>query len=240
MTLVRFHCALLVLLLPAVSQAAGLAGEPAAIARAEEMVERVGGREVWARMASLHLVQRFHLYTRTDSIVHEEWIDFETPRIYVTIRSEVTNRVRAYDDRGGWFLRDGVFTPFTEEQLAAERGFWRRDMFRMFHLIASEDPGIELRMNGEHRLEVYDRDGKLLCWFRLNLRSEPVLWGAEEGEHTLHFLFGPLMSYGNLRLPHWGGFVDGSWRFDLLDAQGSSEPPAVSYDPPAGRSLHSD
>lgn len=210
-----------------------LAGEPAAIERARQMVERVGGRHVWSQLASLQLTQRFHLYSRPESIVHVEWIDFKAPRIHVTIESELTRRQRAYDDRGGWFLRDGTMTRFTDAELANERAFWKRDMFRMFHLIAAEDPGIELRLNGEHRLEVYERgSGELLCWFRLNLANEPVLWGAGVGEESLEFLFGPLKQYGNIRVPSWGGFTDGSWRFDMLDARASALPPPVSYDPP--------
>lgn len=216
---------------PALAQ--DLAGDAAAIARAHEMVERVGGREIWSRLASLHLKQSFHLYTREESIIHEEWIDFATPRLYVSIQSELTNRLRAYDESGGWYLRDGTLTRFTEEQLATERGFWKRDMFRMLHLIAAGDAGIEVRMNGEHRLEIYERGGKeQLCWFRLNLHSEPVLWGATVGKESLEFIFGPLEQYGNIRVPRWGGFTDGSWRFDMLDARGSLQAPKVSYQPP--------
>jgi len=114
-----------------------------------------------------------------------------------------------------------------------ERAFWKRDMFRMFHLIAAQDPGIELRLNGEHRLEVYERGGQeLLRWFRLNLRSEPVLWGASVGDGSLEFMFGPLEQYGHIRVPRWGGFADGSWRFDMLDARGSIQAQQVSYEPP--------
>lgn len=222
------------LLAPPVAPAQGLAGEPAAIARAQEMVERVGGRQVWSMLASLLLTQRFYIQTRRESVVHQEWIDFKVPRIHVTIESELTRRQRAYDERGGWFLRDGTLTRFTEQELATERGFWKRDMFRMFHLIASEDPGIELRMNGQHRLEVFERgSGELLCWFQLNVSSEPVLWGAAVGEDSLEFLFGPLEQYDNIRVPRWGGFTDGSWRFDMINARGSALPPPVSYDPPA-------
>lgn len=221
------------LLAPPAADAEGLTGDPVAIERARQMVERVGGRHVWSKLTSLKLTQRFHLYTRPESIVHIEWIDFQVPRIHVSIDSELTHRQRAYDARGGWYLRDGTLTRFTEAELANERNFWKRDMFRMFHLIAAEDPGLELRMSGEHRLEVFERgSNELLCWFRLNLSNEPVLWGAGTGEQSLDFLFGPLGQFGNIRVPRWGGFVDGSWRFDMLDAQGSNLPPPVSFDPP--------
>lgn len=232
----RLFLAIVLVLATEFSQATvaqGLAGDTDAIARANVMIERVGGAEIWAQLASLHLKQRFHLTARRESIIHEEWIDFRTPRLYVSIQSELTTRLRAYDESGGWFLRDGEFSRFTDEQLAMERAFWKRDMFRMFHLIAAKDPGIELRLNGEHRLEVYERGGQeLLCWFRLNLRSEPVLWGASVGDDSLEFMFGPLEQYGSIRVPRWGGFTDGSWRFDMLDARGSIQAPQVSYDPP--------
>jgi len=221
-----------VLCSPAVAQ--GLAGEPQAIARAQGMVERVGGKELWARLASLHLIQRYHVLEWRDSVVHEEWIDFETPRLYVSIRNELGVRLRAYDARGGWSLRDGVFSRFTEEHLALERGFWERDMFRMFHRIASEDPTIELGMEGNDRLRVSTRGGEPICWFRLSQRDEPVLWGAAVGDYAIEFIFGPLERYGNILVPSWGGYTDGSWRFDMLDAIASDEPPRVSYDPPEG------
>jgi hypothetical protein len=230
------HSLFLALLLAAPAAIAqDLAGEPVAIERARQLVERVGGRHVWSQLASLRLTQRFHIHTRPESVVHVEWIDFKVPRIHVSIESELTHRQRAYDHRGGWFLRDGTLTKYTEQELANERAFWKRDMFRMFHRIAAEDPDIELRMNGENRLEVFERGtGELLCWFRLNVTNEPVLWGAAAEGESLEFLFGPLSQFGNLRLPRWGGFVDGSWRFDMLDANGSNLPPPVSYDPPAG------
>lgn len=229
---------LLLLLLGLVPQAgsaesSGLRGDAQSIARAEELVERVGGKEIWAALASLHLTQRFYIASRREPVVHDEWIDFQTPRLMVTIQSEVTSRRRAYDDRGGWHLRDGVLTKFTDEELANERGFWKRDMFRILHLIAAEDPGIELRMNTANRLEIIDQaSGELLCWFQLNVRSEPILWGATVGNESLQFLFGPLAEFGGLRLPAWGSFTDGSWRFNMLDARGSRLPPQVSYDPP--------
>lgn len=215
------------------AEAQGLAGPPDAIARARELVERVGGRQLWAQLASLHLVQRYHVLQLQDSVVHEEWIDFRTPRLYVSMKSELGTRLRAYDARGGWRLRMGQFSRMSDEDLAMERGFWKRDMFRVFHLLAAEDPGIELRLSGQ-RLEVHERGGEPLCWFKLNLRCEPVLWGANVGDEAIEFFFGPLERYGNIAVPRWGGYTDGSWRFDMIDAMASAEPPPVSYDPPEG------
>lgn len=223
--------AALVSSLSAPALAEGLAGEPEAIALAERMVERVGGKALWAQLVSLHLKQRFHVLAWKESIIHEEWIDFKTPRLKVSIQNELGTRLRAYDARGGWRMIDGKVSRFSEEHLAMERGFWKRDMFRMFHLIAAEDPTIELRMKGE-LLEVHERGGGPLCWFRLNPLAEPVLWGAAVGEEKLEFIFGPLEQYGNIRVPRWGGFTNGSWRFDMLDARASNQPPQVSYDPP--------
>jgi hypothetical protein len=109
------------------------------------MVENVGGKELWAQLRSLHLKQRFYVTFWKESIIHQEWIDFETERLYVTIENERLDHTRAYDSTGGWFLRDGEFERFTDDHLALERGFWKRDMFRSFHLMASDDPSIELR-----------------------------------------------------------------------------------------------
>jgi hypothetical protein len=226
-------CLALLLASPA-ARAQGLAGDPVAIERARQMVERVGGQHVWSQLASLQLRQRFHIHTRPESVIHVEWIDFKVPRIHVTIESELTRRQRAYDARGGWFLRDGTLTRYTDKELANERSSWKRDMFRMFHLIAADDPELELRMNGANRLEVFERaSGELLCWFQLNVTNEPLLWGDGNGDDALEFLFGPLGQFGNIRVPRWGGFVDGSWRFDMIDAIGSILPPSVSYDPPS-------
>jgi hypothetical protein len=52
------------------------------------------------------------------------------------------------------------------------------------------------------------------------------------GDYPIEFIFGPLRRYGNIRVPAWGGFTDGSWRFDMLQARGSVKPPPVSYAPP--------
>jgi hypothetical protein len=196
------------------------------------MVENVGGKELWAQLRSLHLKQRFYVTFWKESIIHQEWIDFETERLYVTIENERLDHTRAYDSTGGWFLRDGEFERFTDDHLALERGFWKRDMFRSFHLMASDDPSIELRMNGEDRLEVYENGGEILCWFKLSPSNEPILWGAAVGDYPIEFIFGPLRRYGNIRVPAWGGFTDGSWRFDMLQARGSVKPPPVSYAPP--------
>jgi hypothetical protein len=221
---------LLIVALPALGQ--GLKGEPEAVTRAEEMIERIGGKELWSQLRSLSLKQRFYVIEWRNSIIHQEWIDFETPRLWVSMKNEQLNHLRVYDASGGWWLREGEFSRFSEEHLAMERGFWKRDMFRCFHLIASEDPGIELRMNGDDRLEVYESSGDPLCWFRLSPSSEPVLWGAAVEDYEIEFIFGPMKQFGNIRVPSWGGDTDGSWRFNMLEARGSVDPPPVSYDPP--------
>jgi hypothetical protein len=73
-----------------------LRGDPAAIADAEAMVEAMGGMAIWRELQTVHFVHEWDIYNRPDIYLENEILDLTGPRSYVTMESEIYNRVRAY------------------------------------------------------------------------------------------------------------------------------------------------
>ena len=87
------------------------------------------------------------------------------------------------------------------------------------------------RAVGEHRVEIFRRDGKRLNWFHLNQRGEPMLFGTWESEAAT--VFGPLAASGQIKYPKWGARPDGSWRYEIVRLTTSeTTPPDISFTKP--------
>jgi len=99
----------------------GLRGDPAAIADAIAMVERMGGVTIWSGMKRLRLVHEWHPWNRLDTSVEHETLDLTGPRSRAERVSEVNHAVRAYSPESGrWDLDNGVLKRAGKEALARD------------------------------------------------------------------------------------------------------------------------
>jgi hypothetical protein len=210
--------------------ASGLRGDSAAIADAQAMVETMGGMAVWARVRGLHFVHEWYPWNRVDSYIENEILDLTGPRSWADRASEINHAIRAYSPEGRrWDVTNGAFAYASDEALAADLRRAPFNFYRLVHAVAVGDPYYEVRFGpgdipGTRRLEFRGPDGALGGWVILNARKEPIVKATPEYRYTL----GPLVRFGNLRVPAWGVYDNGTTRYVMLSLTGDSRPPERS------------
>ena len=206
--------------------ALGLRGDSTAIAAARGMVEAMGGSLIWKPLKSLRLVHEWFPWNRPDSYVETETLDLTGPRSHADRKSEINHEIRAYSpEGGGWRVQNGKLTRSTPEALAADLD---RAPFNFFHLVsavAKDNPFYEIRwgagdISGTRRLEFYGPDGRLGGWVILNVNREPIVKATPD----YRYILGPLVRFGNLRLPAWGVYDNGFTRYEMRAASGDHKP----------------
>jgi hypothetical protein len=213
----------------------GVRGEPLAIAEAEAMVRTMGGMEIWAQLKSVHFVHEWYPWYRIDSYIENEILDLTGPRSWVEEKSEVQHRIRAYSpEHKYWSITNGNFAFGSEESFenAMERAPY--SIYRIARGIAIGDPFYEVRF-GEgdiprsRRLEFYGPDGVMHGWIILNARKEPLVWATTQYRYT----FGPMKRFGNLRVPDWAVYENGTTMYEMISLVGSNQLPELSlFEPP--------
>jgi hypothetical protein len=209
-------------------QATGLRGDPAAIADAEMMVETMGGLGVWRELQSVHFVHEWDIFNRPDIYLENEILDLTGPRSYVTMKSEIYSRVRAYSpEHKYWNIVNGEFSYASDEAFenAMERAPY--SIYRLARAIARGDSYYSVHFGpmkdipGVNALEFRGPDDEIHGWILLNTRKEPVIWATTQYSYS----FGPLKRFGNLRVPDWATTGGGRVRYEMVSLTGSNQPP---------------
>lgn len=216
----------------------GLRGDPEAIADARAMVQTMGGMDIWSRLKSLHFVHEWYPWHRVDSYVENEILDLTGPRSRADRDSEINHAVRAYSPEGKrWTMNNGAFANGSDEALASDLRRAPFNFYRLVRAVAIDDPFYEVRYGegdipGTRRLEFRGPDGVLGGWVILNARKEPIVKATPVYRYTL----GPLKQFGNLRVPAWGVYDNGTTRYEMLSLSGNNQPPDPSlFLPPPDR-----
>ena len=221
---------ILVMMLVAVAaqeETTGLRGDPEAIAHAEAMVEAMGGMRIWAEMGSVHFVHEWFPWNRADAYVEHEILDLTGPRSWVDRKSEIDHQMRAYSPEGGrWTVSNGTFNRGDANALQRDLARAPFNFYRLVKGVAVGDPFYEVRFGegdipGTRRLEFYDPDGRLGGWVILNARKEPIVKATPEYRYTL----GPLQRFGNLWVPGWGVYDNGTTRYEMRSLTGDRAAP---------------
>lgn len=219
------------LLLCVALSGAMFAQQDAGPARAELLLNAMGGRAAWSKVKFVHVEALHDDVGIRDSYTNKIWNDFSAPRVRFEAKNGQIDRRSAIDGAAGWRWRDGERKAMTPEQFEDERSWWEANIYRTLHRLAVKDPELSARAVGEHRLEIFRSDGKRLNWFILNQRGEPMLFGtwASEAGTT----FGPLASGGEIKYPKWGARPDGSWRYEIVKLEAAEKvPDSISFSAP--------
>ncbi len=221
-------------------ESSGLRGDPIAIADAEAMVEAMGGLEIWRELESVHFVHEWDIYSRPDIYLENEILDLTGPRSYVTMESEIYERIRAYSpEYRYWNIINGEFSYASDEayENAMERAPY--SIYRLARAIARGDSLYHVQYGpmkdvpGATGLEFRGPDDEIHGWILLNTRNEPVVWATTQYSYA----FGPLERYGNLRVPKWAITGAGRVRYEMVSLTGSNKRPDLSlFAPPPGSS----
>lgn len=220
--------------------AKGIRGDPAAIAEAEAMVETMGGMKIWAELKSVHFVHEWHPWNRVDSYIENEILDLTGPRSWADGKSEIYHAIRAYSPEGKrWSVNNGEFAYASEEELEKDLKRAPFNFYRLVRAVATGDPYYEIRFGdgdipGTHRLEFLGPKGVLGGWIILNARKEPIVKATTDYRYT----FGPLKRFGNLKVPAWGVYDNGTTRYEMLSLTGDNKPPDSSLFLPPQESKH--
>jgi hypothetical protein len=201
------------------------------VERAEALLAAMGGREAWSKVRFVHVEATHDDVSIREPYTNQIWNDFSAPRVRIEAKNAQMDRRRGIADGKGWRLRDGVRSELNAEDYESERTWWEANVYRTLHRLATRDPELQPRAVGEHRLEIFRRDGKRLNWFVLNQRGEPMLFGTWDSEAGT--AFGPLAPSGAIKYPKWGARPDGSWRYEIVRLTTAEAVPAgISFTEP--------
>lgn len=194
---------------------------PSAEQRRDALLDAMGGAAVWREVIGARITAT-HYSTQTKQPYRNViWNDFRHFRLRIEANNRELTRVFDYDGDAGW-RDDGVnVTPIAAARVADERAWWHANVYRTLHRLALPDPGLSVRLLEPDRLAVIEQGRGLLVWFRLNSAGEPLQFGTDVNAPGT--TFGPLAAHASgARYPRWGTDADGSWRYEVHDAEFSS------------------
>lgn len=206
-------------------------GDAEAIAMAGQIVESIGGRQVWSEIRSLHMIEK----TRTlngDGVIGEFWRDLEVPRERYVLRNRKGLEIEFWwSDKGVWQRQNGKLNTRLPEGLHAEvTSYWAGEIYVMYRKFAVGDDDLHLVKNEDNSFTAHSRSQEReLGTFWLNADGHLYRWRHQDGTE---YIYGPHRQFGAISFPDWGTQVDGSWTFYYVEVVGSPDAPVVSFDPP--------
>jgi hypothetical protein len=216
----------------------GMRGEQEAIAMARTMMDRMGDRKLWSQSTTLHIVEEVHRASGTSPARSESWRLLREPSIWWQSVSDAGTRSFAYTQHQGWTSADGRITPASAFDVRQWQGRWPRNVYVMYHRLAREDSSLWLVRDGERRFLVLDANtGERLCSFEVSGAGDIVRWTASFGTDAEEWIYGPLKTFGRVRMPDWGVRLHDNYRFYYRSVELSASPPPVSFEPPSGVAL---
>ena len=210
---------------------AEMKGDAEAIALADQVVESIGGKALWSKIRSLHVIEKSRSI-RGDGIVGEFWRDLQVPRERYTLVNKHGLKVDFWwDKRGVWQFIDGERNLRLPDELHKEvTAYWPGEIYVMYHRLAKEDSSLRLDMNDDNSFTAVDEEtDRRLGTFWVNEDGDLYRWRHDDGTE---YIYGPHKKFGDISFPDWGSQVDGSWSFYYVDVEWSTEAPQISFDPP--------
>lgn len=193
-----------------------LAGDEKAVALVDQMLQRLGGKEIWARSRTLYVEYHGWRDHPTQAVIERAWRDLQQPNQRMEIEGSLTDLVLVFTPDSNWISRDGAVSDQDATVQAADLRFWPYDFYTMIHNLAVGDSRIRLEFEAPMRVTVSNRDGDDWGWWDIDSTGAPVRWGANYEDEVLEYVYGPLKTFGNVSFPAWGTAADGSWRFEYV------------------------
>ena len=209
---------------------AALKGDQEAVAMADQLIESIGGKELWSKIRSLHVIEKSRSING-DGIIGEFWRDLEEPRERYTLSTRQGTEVEFWwDSRGVWQTINGVLQESTDEQHMEVQSYWAGEIYVMYGRLAREDEDLLLTKNEDNSFTAYSESLQHdLGTFWLNDDGDLYRWRHQDGTE---YIYGPPKKFGNINFPDWGTQVDGSWSFYYIEVVASTEAPGISFEPP--------
>jgi len=201
-------------------------------ARAEKLLNAVGGRAAWARAHNMVLDAQQHRADEAAVLRTVVAMDFKRPRFRAESTAHALQLIRVLDGDRHWQLaRNGSIGALPAEQLAEERRWYAAHPMRTLHRVAMRDPALSLQLGRNGRLEVME-GGRRLAWYALDARHEPQAYGAYDDDAGT--VLGPWeVERRGLRHPLWTAKPDGSLRTLTKSLDVNIDLVSAFFEPPA-------
>ena len=198
---------------------AALQGDDTAINLANQMIEAMGGRQIWANAIWMHVKERSFAPSQPRALNHEAWRGLQVPTARYTTRNDDIDYLQAWDLNTGWRVRNGEYLQFDEERHRGETDFWHREIYTMYHRFAAGDEVLRLISTGDRAFRVeHAETGDPLGSFSVSAEGGVLVWSSGDTEDDVTYVYGPLKSFGAINIPAWGAQTNGGWRFNYLEA----------------------
>ena len=186
---------------------------------ADQLLESLGGREVWARTKILYVKEKAFPESLYHPVLAEFWRNLEQPAYHSIIVGNELRRETVWDTKGGWVNQNGTRNNISDKEIAQEVNDWAQEPYVMYHKLAIRDPLIRPVLKDD-ALQIYEANSdRLLCWFRVDAHGRLLMWGNYyQGEVSEH-VYGPTKPIGEFVMPAWGTATNGSWRFEYLEVK---------------------
>lgn len=204
---------------------ADLQGDEAAIALANQMITAMGGHEIWAEAVWMHVKERSSAANQPDLIAHEAWRGLQLQKARYSSKNQDVSYVQAWDKEGGWRILNGDFQQFDADRHGEETSFWHREIYTMYHRFAAGDPALRLISIEANAFRIeHAESGEPLGSFSVSAEGGVLVWSSGDTDFDVTYVYGPLKSFGAIKLPAWGAQTNGLWRFNYLEAKLHTEP----------------
>ncbi len=177
--------------------------------RLHALLASTGGRERWAAARGYLVHATHYLAAQPRPSPNAILLDFSRPRLRIESHPADGWRGRVVRIGAGLRITDQGHRPLTQAEVAEETDFWRANVYRTLHRLASRDPTLTVALDAQERLVVLE-GGKPLLWYRQNLVGEPIAFGL--GTSYEGTIFGPLQRFGGLAFPSFSVRDGGRWR----------------------------
>ncbi|WDI32517.1 hypothetical protein PUV54_04825 [Hyphococcus flavus] len=225
----------IVCLIPVNASALELKGDAEAVALADKMIDRLGGKEVWSGARSLYLEYSGWRADTSQPVDERAWRDVQQPIQHVIFESRSGDVSFNMTPETSWLeFSNRPARVFNEEEHANNLNFWNFDFYTIIHNLARGDDRLRLRFEEPQTIHIEGPGGADWGWFEIDQTGQPVRWGAPDGDDEFEYIYGPVKAYGNINFPAWGTASNGFWRFDYHKVDVSRYPFNKELTPPEG------
>ncbi|MGE0587703.1 MAG: hypothetical protein AB7O48_03960 [Cyclobacteriaceae bacterium] len=184
---------------------------------ADQLLESLGGREIWASTKILYVKEKAFPESLFHPVTAEFWHNLEKPAYHSIIVGHDFRQETVWDENSGWINRNGMKKEISNDDITQEIGDWSQQPYVVYHKLAIRDPLIHLVLK-DGDLQIYEGDGgRLLCWFRMDAHGRLLMWGNYYKGEIIEHVYGPTKPIGEYVMPAWGTATKGSWRFEYLE-----------------------
>lgn len=206
------------------ASADGIDGDKKALARVDLMLEKMGGRALWAKANSLYTMERARHPRYGDGIVASYWRDFEAPGEHGELHQEGVDIEYAWTTEDGWIERNGEIREYSKEELRSLHDKWHQEIYTLYHELALGERELTVRNLDDDGFRVIDESKRKIADFRLTPDGHLYYWTQYEGKDARSWVYGPYRQFGNISFPDWGTSADGKWSFYYLQVLPSEKP----------------